>query len=75
MILVVEELNTLDLGIRMSLQSAMELSHQIGRDPVMLTTTSETIRKIFDTISTVLQLVVECHGDNIYVEERKIYTA
>ncbi len=75
------EVNALDLGIWMSVQSTLECSHENRRrDPNGLAKiikaawdnlNGETMQKVFDRIPTVLQLIVECHGDNIYVEERR----
>jgi hypothetical protein len=55
----------------MSIQSAVEQSHQNRRrDPDGLATTnkvawenlpSETLQKVFDRVSTVVQLIVKCH--------------
>jgi hypothetical protein len=75
------KLNALDLGIWMSLQSAVERMHRNARrDAEALTTTvqeawrdlsADTIQRVFNRIPVVYQLIVESGGDNINVEERR----
>ena len=73
------ELNALDLGIWMSLQSTVERMHRNARrDAEALTTTVQeawrdlpvdTTQRVFNRIPVVYQLIVECGGDNVNVEE------
>ena len=75
------EVNALDLGIWMSVQSHVERRHWERRwDPDGLAVSTieawqnlpeNPIRRVFNRISIVLQLIVECGGDNINVEERR----
>jgi hypothetical protein len=75
------ELHALDLGIWMSLQSAVKRMHRNARrDAEALTTTvqeawrdlpGDTIQRVFNRIPMVYQLIVESGGDNINVEERR----
>ncbi len=75
------EVNALDLGIWMSIQSHVECRHREQRqDPDGLAVSVmeawenlpvDTIQKVFDRIPIVLQLIVEGGGDNINVEERR----
>jgi hypothetical protein len=75
------ELNALDLGIWMSLQSAVEKMHRNARrDAEVLTITvqeawrdlpADTIQRVFNRIPVVYQLIVESGGGNINVEERR----
>jgi hypothetical protein len=69
----------LDLGIWMSLQSTVECMHQNARrDAEALKTTVQeawrdlpvdTIQRVFIRIPMVYQLIAECGGDNVNVEE------
>jgi hypothetical protein len=73
------EVNALDLGIWMSIQSAVERSHQNRRtDPDGLAATvkeawenlpQETIQRVFNQIPIVLRQIVASGGDNITVED------
>jgi len=75
------ELNALDLGIWMSLQSAVERRHRNRRRDIdALSRTvqeawedlpADTIQRVFNRIPVVHQLIVECGGDNVNVEERR----
>jgi hypothetical protein len=75
------EVNALDLGIWMSLQSAVERKHRNRRRDIdaLATTVQEawrdlpadTIQRVFNRIPVVYQLIVESGGDNINVEERR----
>ncbi len=75
------EVNALELGIWMSVQAAVEVSHSNQRrDPDRLAATVQeawgnlpvgTIQKVFGRIPTVLQLIVESGGDNVAVEDRR----
>jgi len=75
------EVNALDLGIWMSVQSYAECRHrERRRDPDGLAVSVmeawenlpvDTIQKVFNRIPIVLQLIVEGGGDNINVEERR----
>ncbi len=75
------ELNALDLGIWMSLQSAVERRHRNRRrDAEALARTvkeaydnlpPETITKVFDHLPIVWELIQASNGDNINVEERR----
>ncbi len=75
------EVNALDLGIWMSLQSAVERRHRDRRrDTDALSRTvneawnnlpAETIQKVFDRIPIVHQLIVDSGGDNVNVEEMR----
>jgi hypothetical protein len=69
------------LGIWMSLQSLVERRHQNRpQDIEALATTvqeawadlpADTIQWVFNRIPVVHQLIVECGGDNVNVEERR----
>ena len=75
------EVNALDLGIWMSVQSAVERSHRNRRrDPNGLAATvkeawenlpRETIQRVFNRIPLVLELIVASGGDNITVEDQR----
>jgi len=75
------EVNALDLGIWMSVQSAVERSHRNRRrDPDGLAATvkeawenlpRETIQRVFNRIPLVLELIVVSGGDNITVEDQR----
>jgi hypothetical protein len=75
------EVNALDLGIWMSIQSIVERRHQEQqRDPDGMAIIMHEawqhflegkIRRVFERIPIVLQLIVDCGGDNINVEERQ----
>jgi hypothetical protein len=75
------EVNALDLGIWMSLQSAVERKHRNRRRDIdaLATTVQEawrdlpadTIQRVFNRIPVVHQLFVESGGDNVNVEERR----
>jgi hypothetical protein len=75
------EVNALDLGIWMSVQSHVERMHRNRRrDPDSLAVTVQeawdhlpaaTITKIFARIPVVLQLIVDNHGENDLVETRR----
>ena len=75
------EVNALDLGIWMSVQSHVEHRHrERRRDPDGLAETvkeawehlpEDTIQKVFNRIPIVLEQIVNCGGDNINVEERR----
>jgi hypothetical protein len=75
------ELNALDLGIWMSLKSAIESRHQNRRqDIIALATTAQeawkntpadSIQWVYNKIPIVHQLIVESKGDNITMEERR----
>jgi hypothetical protein len=74
-------MNSLDLGLWISLQSHVEKLHQNRtRDPDSLAVSVkqawdhlpvETIQKVFDRIPIILQLIAEGDGDNINVEDRR----
>jgi hypothetical protein len=69
------------LGIWMSVQSAVECRHQEWwRDPDGLAISvqeawqhlpEDTIHRVFERIPIVLQMIVECGGDNVNVKERR----
>ncbi len=75
------EVNALDLGIWMSVQSHVEHRHRDRcRDPDSLAATVReawenlpevTIQRVFNRIPIVLWQIVECGGDNITVEEQR----
>ena len=75
------EVNALDLGIWMSLQSSVERKHRNRRRDIdaLATTVQEawrdlpadTIQRVFNRIPVVHQLFVESGGDNVNVEERR----
>ncbi len=75
------EVSALDLGIWMSVQSAVEYMHQERRrDPDGLSISvqeasqhllEDTIHWVFKRIPIALRLIVDCGGDNINVEERR----
>ncbi len=75
------EVNALDLGIWMSVQSHVERRHRDRcRDPDSLAISIkeawnnlpvETVQWVFNRIPIVLQQIVECGGDNVNVEERR----
>jgi hypothetical protein len=75
------EVNAPDLGIWMSVQSAVErMNREQQRDPDGLAFSVQeawqrlpenTIHWVFDRMPIVLQLIVMCGGDNINVEERR----
>ena len=75
------ELNALDNGIWMSLQSHVEKKHRhrtITNDSIALSVQeawdhlpSSTISKVFDRLPTVHQLIVEDRGGNSRVQERR----
>jgi hypothetical protein len=75
------EVNALDLGIWMSVQPRVKCRHRERRwDPDGLAVSvieawqnlpENTIRRVFYRIPIVLQLIVECGGHNINVEERR----
>jgi hypothetical protein len=75
------EVNALDLGIWMSVQSHVERKHRNRRrDPDGLAQTvqeawenlpRDTIQRVFSRIPIVLQLIVDNRGDNMNVEERR----
>jgi hypothetical protein len=76
-----QEVNALDLGIWMSVQSSVEERHKNRHhDPDRLAETVQdawhnlpdpTITRIFNRIPVVLQQIVSSGGDNITVEERR----
>jgi hypothetical protein len=73
------ELNALDLSIWMSLQPTVkQVNWNVRRDAEALTTTVQeawrdlpvdTIQRVFIRIPMVYQLIAECGGDNVNVEE------
>ncbi len=75
------EVNALDLGIWMSVQSTVERSHRNRRrDPDGLAATvkeaweslpQETIQRVFNRIPIVLRQIVASGGDNITVEDHR----
>ncbi len=75
------EVNALDLGIWMSIQSHVENRHRDRcRDPDSLAATvreawenltRETIQRVFDRIPIVLELIVGSGGDNVTVEDQR----
>jgi hypothetical protein len=72
------EVNALDLGIWMSLQSVVKRRHRNRRRDIdaLATTVQEAWKdlpadQVFNRIPVVHQLIVECGGDNVNVEERR----
>jgi len=75
------EVNALDLGVWMSVQSHVEKIHRTRtRDPDALAATvhnawdqlpPSTITKIFNRIPKVLQIILDTNGDNDLVETRR----
>ncbi len=75
------EVNALDLGIWMSVQSHVKSRHRDRcRDPDSLAISVEetwnnlpieTVQRVFNRIPIVLELIVACGGDNVNVEERR----
>jgi len=75
------EVNALDLGIWMSVQSHVENRHRDRcRDPDSLAATvreawenlpGETIQRVFNRIPIVLRQIVASGGDNITVEDNR----
>mgnify|MGYP000882679860 CR=1 FL=1 len=75
------EVNALDLGVWMSVQSHVEKIHRTRtRDPDALAATVHNawdqlppsiITKIFNRIPIVLQIILETNGDNDLVETRR----
>jgi hypothetical protein len=75
------ELNALDLGIWMSLQSAVKCRHRNRRrDAEALTRTVkeaynnlplEMITKVFDRLPIVWEIILASNGDHVNVKERR----
>ncbi len=75
------EVDALDLGVWMSVQSHAKRRHRGRcRDPYLLAISIEeawnnlpieTVQQVFNRILIVLEQIVKCSGDNVNVEERR----